>query len=39
MAPWRDRLFIFMASNTRDATAYYHVPAAQVMTIGLQVGI
>ncbi|HEX6635225.1 MAG TPA: KUP/HAK/KT family potassium transporter, partial [Usitatibacter sp.] len=27
MAPWRDRLFIFMASNTQDATAYYHVPA------------
>jgi KUP system potassium uptake protein len=39
MAAWRDRLFILMASNTQDATAYYQIPLAQVMKVGLQVGI
>ncbi|MEP6548557.1 MAG: potassium transporter Kup [Gammaproteobacteria bacterium] len=36
---WRDRLFIFMASNTEDATASYRIPPDQVMKVGLQVGI
>jgi KUP system potassium uptake protein len=39
MSPWRDRLFILMARNTEDATAYYQIPAAQAMTVGSQVGI
>ena len=39
MAFWRDRLFVFMASNTEDATAFLKVPAAQAMKVGLQVGI
>ncbi|HUX24390.1 MAG TPA: KUP/HAK/KT family potassium transporter [Burkholderiales bacterium] len=39
MVIWRDKLFSFMAENTEDATATYHLPAAQVMTVGLQVGI
>ncbi len=39
MAAWRDRLFIRLAINSRDATAFYQIPAAQVMKIGLQVGI
>ncbi|MGH8744516.1 MAG: KUP/HAK/KT family potassium transporter, partial [Burkholderiales bacterium] len=39
MARWRDRLFIWMARNTQDATASYHIPAAQSMKVGLQVGI
>ena len=39
MVIWRDKLFSFMAGNTEDATATYHLPAAQVMTVGLQVGI
>jgi KUP system potassium uptake protein len=39
MASWRDRLFIRMAINSQDATAFYQIPAAQVMKIGLQVGI
>ena len=39
MAAWRDRLFTLMANNTEDATAYYQIPAAQVMKVGLQVGI
>ena len=39
MAAWRDRLFTRMASNTEDATAFYQIPVAQVMMVGLQVGI
>ncbi|MGH8283580.1 MAG: potassium transporter Kup [Gammaproteobacteria bacterium] len=39
MAHWRDRLFVWMARNTEDATASYHIPAGQVMAVGLQVGI
>ena len=39
MAHWRDRLFVWMARNTEDATASYHIPATQTMTVGLQVGI
>ncbi|MGH8396863.1 MAG: potassium transporter Kup [Gammaproteobacteria bacterium] len=39
MAHWRDRLFVWMARNTEDATASYHIPATQVMSVGLQVGI
>jgi len=39
MAYWRDRLFVFMASNTEDATAFHRVPVAQTMKVGLQVGI
>ncbi len=39
MVSWRDKLFVFMASNTVDATAAHHIPAAQAMKVGLQVGI
>lgn len=39
MARWRDRLFAWMARNTEDATASYHIPTAQTMTVGLRVGI
>jgi KUP system potassium uptake protein len=39
MARWRDQLFVFMASNTEDATAAYQLPVAQTMKVGLQVGI
>jgi KUP system potassium uptake protein len=39
MAGWRDRLFIRMAINSQDATAFYQIPAAQLMKVGLQVGI
>ena len=39
MAVWRDKLFAFMAGNTQDATAIYHIPVAQTMKVGLQVGI
>lgn len=39
MAVWRDMLFAFLARNTQDAIAGYHIPAAQMMTVGLHVGI
>jgi len=39
MAVWRDKLFVFLARNTKDAIAGYHIPAAQTMTVGLHVGI
>ncbi len=39
MAIWRDKIFEFMARNTQDATADYHIPSDQTMTVGLQVGI
>jgi KUP system potassium uptake protein len=39
MVRWRDSLFALMARNTQDATAYYHIPVAQAMTVGLHVGI
>jgi KUP system potassium uptake protein len=39
MVVWRDRLFVRMAANSQDATAYYQIPSEQAMTVGLQVGI
>lgn len=39
MAAWRDRLFVRMATNSQDATAYYQIPSEQVMKVGLQIGI
>ena len=39
MVIWRDKLFAFMARNTQDITATYHIPVDQVMTVGLQIGI
>jgi KUP system potassium uptake protein len=33
------RLFAWMARNTEDATAPYHIPAGQAMSVGLRVGI
>jgi KUP system potassium uptake protein len=39
MIGWRDRLFIRMAINSQDATAFYQIPVAQLMKVGLQVEI
>lgn len=39
MAEWRDRLFARMAINSHDTTEYYQIPAAQVMRVGVPVGI
>jgi KUP system potassium uptake protein len=37
MAPWRERLFAFMARNAARAMAYYRIPPDQVIEIGAQV--
>lgn len=39
MPLWRDKLFAFLARNTQDASAAYHIPADQLMTVGQRVGI
>ncbi|MEO8464368.1 MAG: KUP/HAK/KT family potassium transporter [Gammaproteobacteria bacterium] len=39
MAGWRDRLFIRMAINSKDMTAYYQIPAGQAMKVGFQKAI
>jgi KUP system potassium uptake protein len=39
MALWRDKLFAFLDRNTQDATAAYHIPIDQLMTVGQRVGI
>jgi KUP system potassium uptake protein len=39
MVLWRDKLFVFLARNTQDITATYHIPAEQGMTVGLKLGI
>ena len=39
MVVWRDKLFGRMAANTEDATALYQIPSAQIMKLGLHVGI
>lgn len=39
MVAWRDRLFVRMVANSQGATAYYQIPAEQVMKVGLQFGI
>lgn len=39
MASWRDHLFGYMARNTQDITATYHLPDKQTMIIGLKSGI
>lgn len=37
MAIWRERLFSFMSRNAQRATAFFKIPAQQVMEIGMQV--
>ncbi|MEJ2508500.1 MAG: KUP/HAK/KT family potassium transporter [Gammaproteobacteria bacterium] len=39
MAPWRDRVFAFMARNAANATTRYQIPAERVVEIGFQVRI
>ena len=34
---WQSRLFIFLARNAADASAYFHIPAGRVVEIGSQV--
>jgi KUP system potassium uptake protein len=37
MALWREHLFTFMARNAQRATAYFNIPADQVIEVGIQV--
>ncbi len=36
---WRASLFAFMSRNATGATAFYHIPADQVLEIGIQVRV
>ena len=39
MALWRERLFVAMSRNARDAADYYQIPANRVIELGTQVEI
>lgn len=39
MALWREQLFAFMTRNAQPATAFFRLPASQVIEIGTQVEI
>jgi KUP system potassium uptake protein len=39
MAPWRERLFAFMARNARTAGDYFNIPSNQVIELGTKVEI
>ena len=39
MPLWRNKLFVFLARNTQDASTAYHIPVDQQMTVGLRIGI
>ncbi|RYZ77320.1 MAG: hypothetical protein EOP05_02220 [Proteobacteria bacterium] len=37
MAIWREHLFSFMSRNAQRATAFFNIPADQVIEVGIQV--
>ncbi|HUP63632.1 MAG TPA: potassium transporter Kup [Thermoanaerobaculia bacterium] len=39
MARWRERLFVFMKRNARDAASYFGLPPNRVVELGMQVEI
>lgn len=39
MPPWQDRLFIFLAHNSDDASSYFQLPTDRVVEIGTQVTV
>ncbi|MDF0665290.1 MAG: potassium transporter Kup [Nitrospira sp.] len=39
MALWRERLFIFLSRNSQLASSFFHIPAEQVVEIGVVVEI
>ncbi len=39
MARWRESLYIFMARNALDATAFFGIPRARVVELGTQIDI
>jgi len=39
MPPWQDRLYIFLAHNSDDASTYFQLPTDRVVEIGTQVTV
>jgi len=39
MAPWRERLFVFLTRNSLRANSYFSLPTQQVLEIGTQIEI
>jgi KUP system potassium uptake protein len=39
MPRWQDNLFILLARNASDASAYFHIPTGRVVEIGTQISI
>lgn len=39
MARWRERLFLFLSRNARPATAYYGLPAEDVVELGFRLKV
>ena len=39
MAPWRKRLYGFMARNAEEATKHYSIPVNRVVELGIQIAI
>ena len=39
MARWRELLFAFMHHNAQRPAAYFNIPSAQVMEIGIEFAI
>jgi KUP system potassium uptake protein len=39
MPVWQDKLFIAMANNASDASAYFHIPTGRVVEIGAQISV
>lgn len=39
MPIWQDKLFIVMAHNASDASAYFHIPTDRVVEIGAQISV
>jgi KUP system potassium uptake protein len=36
MAPWREKLFVFMHRNAQRPGAYFRIPSAQIMEVGVE---
>jgi KUP system potassium uptake protein len=39
MALWRERLFVFLSRNSQRASSFFHIPAEQVVEIGVVIEI
>jgi KUP system potassium uptake protein len=39
MPRWQDKLFIFLARNSDDASRYFQIPTNRVVEIGTQVTV